>query len=371
MILFIFLFFIGYYSYKHKPNANSFREFILTSKETNSPSTSSPSTSQDLFKFFNKLLVGQPSVPEFKIDDYYCFNVVSFKDGTATYVGFLDKWYLWSKIEVIGSSGRGDRLFGRKKKGSATEMQVIEGLAYSDKEAAIKAKGKKDYHKAAKSFLSAAKQFKKVGDDSNLLEAANSLEALEKAASIYENSDRQSTRAARVYEILAEQYKKTNSTQHNLEKALKMHRKSAELFELDGDGRFLFSLTSQAELSAEIGYYEQAISLFDNIIILSANDSILSFKVKSHVFLQCLCIIALGDWVRLEKRFQQCIEEYPSFADSRECAFINKLIVSKNSCDPSGFATACKEYDQLTTLTSWQTHILLGAKKDLEVEDLR
>ncbi len=85
----------------------------------------------------------------------------------------------------------------------------------------------------------------------------------------------------------------------------------------------MFSLISQAELSAEIGYYEQAIDLFDNIVTLSANDSILSFKVKNHVFWQCFCIIALGDWVRLEKKLQQCIEQYPSFADSRECAFIN------------------------------------------------
>jgi len=150
-----------------------------------------------------------------------------------------------------------------------------------------------------------------------------------------------------------------------------MHRKAVDLFELDGDGRFLFSLISQAELSAEIGYYDQAIDLFDNITALSVNDSILNYKIKNYIFWQCLCIIALDDWVRLEKKFQQFIEQYPSFADSRECAFINKLILSKNSCDSSGFATACKEYDQLTTLTPWQTHILLGVKKDLEIEDLR
>ena len=42
------------------------------------------------------------------------------------------------------------------------------------------------------------------------------------AASIYEGNQRQNTRAARIYEILAEQYKKTNSTQYNLEEALKV-----------------------------------------------------------------------------------------------------------------------------------------------------
>src|SRR4051794_11574915 len=81
------------------------------------------------------------------------------------------------------------------------------------------------------------------------------------------------------------------------------------------NSRFLFSLISQAELSAEIGYYEQAIVLFDNITVLSVNDSILSFKVKNYIFWQCFCIIALDDWVRLEKKFKQFIEQYPSFAD--------------------------------------------------------
>jgi hypothetical protein len=135
MLFFVFLIFLGYYFYKRRPDANSFREFILTNH-----SNSSSSTSHDLFKFFNKLLVGQPSVPDFKFDDYYCFTVVSFRDGTATYIGFLNKWYLWSKVEVFNGSGR--------KRNSATEMQVIEGLAYEDKEAAIRAKGKRDclYH---------------------------------------------------------------------------------------------------------------------------------------------------------------------------------------------------------------------------------
>jgi hypothetical protein len=138
MFFFIFLIFIGYYFYKRRPDANSFREYILTNNNSNSSSSSS----QELFKFFNKLLVGQPSVPEFKLDDYYCFTIVTYRDGTATYVGFLNKWYLWSKIEVVGSNGR------VKRKNSVTEMQVIEGLAYEDKEAAIRAKGKKDclYH---------------------------------------------------------------------------------------------------------------------------------------------------------------------------------------------------------------------------------
>jgi len=46
---------------------------------------------------------------------------------------------------------------------------------------------------------------------------------LKTAASIYEKSERQSVRAARIYEILAEQYKKTNTTQYSLDQALKVY----------------------------------------------------------------------------------------------------------------------------------------------------
>ncbi|CAG8446790.1 12395_t:CDS:2 [Acaulospora morrowiae] len=369
-----------YYAHKHNPNDESFRNYMLTREESKDNSASN--SSKELFKFFNKLLVGQPTVPEFYHNDYYCWSIVKLKDGSASYIGFYDKWYLLSKIEII-SSGR-----NKKQSDSATEMQILEGSAYNEKEAAIKAKGQRDYNKAARLFLSAAKKFQKVGDDSNLLEAAicyedaykafqqtnqidKALEALETAASIYETSDRQNSRAARTYEKLGEQYKKITNPDRDLEKAINMYRKAGLLLELEGDGRYIFSLISQAELSAEIGHYEQAIELFDMIIVFASNDSLLNFKIKDHIFWQCMCIIALEDWVRLEIRLKEAVEQYPSFADSRERAFIDDLITAKNACDPSEFATACKKYDQLTKLLPWQTSVLLRAKKDLESEDLR
>ncbi|RHZ77388.1 hypothetical protein Glove_180g73 [Diversispora epigaea] len=241
---------------------------------------------------------------------------------------------------------------------------------------------------AANSFLSAAERFKKVNDDSNLLEAAicyenaykalqqtnradKALEVLEKAAIIYESNIRQNVRAARTYEMLAEQHKKIINPNRDLEKAIANYRKAAHLYELEGDSRYIFSLKSQAELSVEIGHYEQAIALFDIITTFSENDSLLCFKVKDHVFWQCLCIMGLGDWVRLEKRLGEFVEQYPSFAESRECSFIHKLINAKHTFDASAFATCCKDYDQISKLTPVQTNILLQAKKELGIEDLR
>ncbi|CAG8833194.1 21157_t:CDS:2, partial [Gigaspora margarita] len=363
----------------------SFRTYMLTREESKDSSASS--SSRELFKFFNKLLVGQSAVPEFILDNYILFSIVKLKDGSATYLGLLDKWYLMSKIEIVGKNRKSISFIREKKAETATESQVLEGMAYKEKEDAIRAKGKRDFQTSSRCFLSAAKYFQKIGDDYNLLEAAGcyedaykslqqlnqldkALKALETAASIYEKNDRQHSRAARTYESLAEQHKKITNPNRNLEKALAMHKKAAELFELDSDGRYLFSLISQAELSAELGYYEQGIILFEQIAATTANDSLLNFRVKDHVFWQCLCIIALDDWVRLEKQLAQSSESYPSFTDSRECEFVNSLIAAKNSYDPSAFATACKKYDQLTKLTPWQTNILLKAKKGLEVEDL-
>ena len=87
--------------------------------------------------------------------------------------------------------------------------------------------------------------------------------------------------------------------------------------------RYLYSIISQAEVAAEIGHYEKSIALFENIMFTVVNDNLLQYKVKGFVYYQCICMIGLDDWIRLEKLLADSIDLYPTFADSRECKFIN------------------------------------------------
>ena len=55
----------------------------------------------------------------------------------------------------------------------------------------------------------------------------------------------------------------------------------------------LFSRISQAEVTPELGQYEEAISLFDNIVATAANNRVLNFKLKNFLFHECLCLVGL------------------------------------------------------------------------------
>nr|CAG8438252.1 10398_t:CDS:2 [Entrophospora candida]CAG8521365.1 12638_t:CDS:2 [Entrophospora candida] len=382
MIEWIILCVILYLLHKTNPTSTSFHNFISKKNESSSSTTS---TSKELFGFFKKIFSDQPTVPEYTRDDYVIFSIVNLKDGSATYLGVGGVWFVLSQIELIETGG-----IGGSGKETAVELKILEGSANQEKENAIQAKGKRDYNSAAKYYISAAKKFEKINDNYSLLEAAGcyedaykslqqtkqpdkAIEMLEKAALIYEINDRQSTRAARIYEQIAEQYKKStvNSSLKNLGKALTAHEKAAELFEREGDGRHLYSIISQAEVAAEIGYYDKSILLFDSIMFTVANDNLLQYKATGFIYCQCICMIGLGDWIRLEKFLADSIDLYPTFADSRECKFIKELITARNSFDPSTFATACKNFDNFSKLSPWQTNILLQAKKSLETEDLK
>ncbi|CAG8607910.1 6913_t:CDS:2, partial [Ambispora leptoticha] len=353
--------------HKTNPDNSSFCSHFTSESNENNKNKSNALTS-----FFNDILSSKPRVPDFKRDDYLCFSIVTLSDGSATYLGFLGNWFVLSQVILVKNkktargwfSGGGGSSSNSSSKGEELEMQKLENLAINEKDQAIKAKGACNYESAAKYYLSAAKRFQSIGGDYNQIEAAGcyenaylafqqtkqtakALQALETAASIYEVHDKRANRAARVYEQLAELYKNKKSDQFDLEKALMMHQKAAELFEREDDGRHLFSLISQTELAAELGRYEEAIKILENVTATAANDRVLSFK------------------------YEELCQLYPSFADSRESKLIKKLIESKNAYDTSAFATACQEYDALTPFPPWQIEILLQTKKSLEVEDFR
>ncbi|CAG8554842.1 4183_t:CDS:2 [Paraglomus occultum] len=383
-----------YGSYKTNPDAASFRAFIRP--------PNSNSTTDSLTNFFASL-VNAHTMPEFKRDDYIFFSIVSLADNTETYLGLWGQWFLLSKLQLIGG--------GKGASAEENELQLFESVGEAEKALAVKAKLKRDLGvvcgflsaydskrisadticsfdidaSAASHYNEAAEQFLQAGvalDAAQCYEDAykayqqakqteKAVKTLEKAASLYESHDTQMSRAANVYVKLAEQYKKDNSTSKDLDKAVAMYKKAADLYGIEGDGRHFFTVISQADLLAEIGQYEDAIKLYDNIILFAIGDSMLNFNVKTHIFNQLLCYAGLDDWVGLEKKAVEMEATYPTFAESRECQLIKTLIQAKNAFDSSAYSTACKDYDQRSTLPSWQINILLKGKRSLESEDLR
>lgn len=58
----------------------------------------------------------------------------------------------------------------------------------------------------------------------------------------------------------------------------------------------------------------------------------------------------------------------PAFMTTREAKFLSALIEAVEGGDLQGFATACRDYDQIMKLDNWKTTILLKVKKTIDEE---
>jgi len=140
---------------------------------------------------------------------------------------------------------------------------------------------------------------------------------------------------------------------------------------MENDSRARNAFSSAAILHIQMAEYTQALTILGSLIPSSAEDTIGSFRVKEFGYLSCLCWIAQGDWVALEKALTDLNDKYTSlWRNTKENNFIASLIKAHNDLDSEAFSRACKDFDQYTRLPDWQIPLLLNAKKMDEEGDL-
>lgn len=97
-------------------------------------------------------------------------------------------------------------------------------------------------------------------------------------------------------------------------------------------------------------------------------------------FVKCLLFALTSHVFQLDT--QNALKRYedisPSFSDTREHKFIKDLTLCIEEQSVDHFTEAARNYDKISRLESWQTSLLLKAKKqcgsgadDEEEEDLR
>ncbi|KAK9711685.1 hypothetical protein K7432_007674 [Basidiobolus ranarum] len=361
-----------YYSFTSKPDPDSFRKFIAGG-ESNEPSSSKGWFSKVVSKFRN--------VPEFQYHDYLLFSYVSLSDGSAHFLGWGNRWWLLSKL-----------LDGNLNPTTGEEKNLVNtlDLVELEKEKAHKAKLKKNYIEAAQFFLKASQFLKDQKDEESTYEQAVCLEEaykafkqgnqlekglnyLEQAASKFGTSTRRATRGARLYDQLGEHYNslgKRNQSRQELVKACKMYEKAAELYDMEGDSRSVYSISHQAELASELGLYEEAIHSYDKVISVASEDRLLQFKLKDYLVSACLCVLAKDGWEEFTSTFHRYQDLYPAFNSARESQLLNDLIQAKSDFDLEKYETTLARHINLTPLPIWQSHILDKAKTGIQQEDL-
>ncbi len=90
-----------------------------------------------------------------------------------------------------------------------------------------------------------------------------------------------------------------------------------------------------------------------------------SFGAKNHFFSALLVALALGDPLLVQNKLGQYKDIDYSFAATRECDFITKLVTALENIDLEAFETACADFDRITPFDPWKIRLLLKAKEPL------
>jgi len=138
-----------------KPKQDTFVPFLTTQRKnrvsagTSSPAPAPPATtsttgSNSVSGWFTRNilqpLTGGPRIPQHTINDYYFFQLATLNDGSGSYIGLFNQWFVLSELQEI-SEKDGSSQGSRSGSGNGN---VYEGQAEAHKQNAIQAKTKRD-----------------------------------------------------------------------------------------------------------------------------------------------------------------------------------------------------------------------------------
>jgi alpha-soluble NSF attachment protein len=228
---------------------------------------------------------------------------------------------------------------------------------------------------AGDTFLHASEAWNQSGDNkidmiNNLIEAGNCYKKISPCDAVktflrtidHYNIDGKFGRSAKVYKEIAEIFE----LDHNKTLAIEAYENSAQMFERDNRKSDANSCMLKVALFvAERDELIKAGKIFENIANYTITTRFGALTTKGYLLQGLLCYLALGDQIKVRNK----IEEYKnidySFASSRECDFVTKLIDAMESYDVDKFSQVCEEFDRVTPLDSWKISMLVKAKNIL------
>ena len=154
------------------------------------------------------------------------------------------------------------------------------------------------------------------------------------------------------------------------------YREAAELY--DGEGQSGESRNCNLKIAhhkaLELGQepLKHAIRIYEEIAKVSLESDLQKWSVKQYYLKALICNLVLAsnnlgvsvDDVR-DRRAEYCGLD-PNFEETREDNLIVGCLNSIDEGDAELFATSCSEFDEITKLDTWQTSMLLRAKKGID-----
>jgi alpha-soluble NSF attachment protein len=296
--------------------------------------------------------------PGTQITDYIFFSISQSRNETS--IGIFNNWF---KIPVTSDA-----------KHATLDEIASQTKAESEREQGNKAKINKDYSSAGELYQRAAISF----GNTDYMESASCYEEafkaykqgnnskarifLEKAINLYENHDKKSSRAAKLYETLGQFIEESKV---DLIGAMKAFIKAGELFEREGQTSRLFAcLMKIAEIQATLGNFNAAIETFKRLIVASQYASYLQFRLKEFLFSIQLCTLANngGDLIGVEKIIDEHLNAFPTYKNTNEFKLISKLLQAIKNYEEEDWNSCFTEYLQLFG-RGWKANVIKESEK--------
>lgn len=151
------------------------------------------------------------------------------------------------------------------------------------------------------------------------------------------------------------------------ENAVACLRTAAEYYEMENStSRANTCMLKVAQLVADTGKYDEAIEIYEKVARAALDNNLLKFSVRGYLFNAFLCQLAKQDTVGASRALERYKELDATFANQRECKLCDAVLEACDNLDVDAFTRAVADFDSLTPLDAFRTHLLLQAKRMIE-----
>jgi tetratricopeptide (TPR) repeat protein len=354
--------------YKTNPDEESFKKYMEEKRKEKTNTTNS----KVLNSVNNAISQVVAPLPNYTYNNYSICSLCSVDNGPK-FIGFCNSWIPIGGVKNSDNSGSSSSSGPSSSQGlsSAEIEKELEGYVISGN----KEKAQKNYKEAGKLYVKAAQGYEK---QNNTNEAAinyenafkvyqsdeNYARAYENArasANLFANNERTISRAARLYESMAQ----ISKAQKNLKSSFENYTSAVELYnKIENNNSTMQTRIDQADLAAEMGddYTEKAIELFEDIAKRSANEPLLKYNVTSALgkasLLQLNKSVNKNNFDDFSATLDKYIDAYPVFADSAEYDLCHDVDIAITIDNVDAVKDLCTKYKQTHNISEWQSTII-------------
>lgn len=234
---------------------------------------------------------------------------------------------------------------------------------------------KKQYDDAGLMYIKCAECYKECGETNDMIncfveagstykksDPVKAIDAFTTAINGFNDSSRFG-RSASLYKEIGEIYEANN----NPEAATDAYQNAVDMYEVDNKKSTASQcLIKIANLATQADDLAKASEVYERLGRESMESSLGKFSAKGYFFQCTLCHLAQGNTVACNTKIDEFKGVDYSFGPSRECDFLEKLVIAISENDGDGYAQACADFDKTTPLDPWKTSVLLKAKRNIQ-----